>query len=122
MPFDIEQNLESNGEGPWIRGWHVTLEFPIFSIQKIQTILQFARFKPEVNQVERHPYLQQQDLVKFCKANGIHVTNYSSLGSGDRPAARKPEGEPVLLDDASIMEAAAAVGATPAGVLLKWGT
>ena len=95
--------------------------FSNFSVRKIQQILKVARVRPEVNQIERHPYLQQQALVKFCKENGIHVTNYSSLGSGDRPAAFKPKGEPVLLEDDVVKSVASSVGATAAGVLLKWG-
>ncbi|CAB9524617.1 Probable NAD(P)H-dependent D-xylose reductase xyl1 [Seminavis robusta] len=92
-----------------------------FSTHKLGRILANHRIKPEVNQVECHPYLQQKHLVQFCRMNGILVTNYSSMGSGDRPAAFKPKGEPVLLEDAMVKEVAAAVGATPAGVLLKWG-
>lgn len=92
-----------------------------FSIEKLKTILKSARIKPEVNQVERHPYLQQKDLAQFCKDNDIHITNYSSLGSGDRPAAFKPEGEPVLMEDAVIRSIASEIGSSAAGVLLKWG-
>ena len=92
-----------------------------FSIQKLKTILGSARIMPEVNQVERHPYLQQKELAQFCKDNGIHITNYSSLGSGDRPAAFKSEGEPVLLEDVTILSIARKVGSSAAGVLLKWG-
>ena len=92
-----------------------------FSIKKLKTILKSAKIKPEVNQVERHPYLQQKELAKFCKDNGIHITNYSSLGSGDRPAAFKPEGEPVLMEDAVIRSIASEIGSSAAGVLLKWG-
>lgn len=120
LPFDIERTwaaMEKTVDAGLTR--HIGVSN--FSTQKTQRILQMARIKPEVNQVERHPYLQQQALVRFCKDNGIHVTNYSSLGSGDRPAIFKPKGEPVLLEDDVVKRVASAVGATPAGVLLKWG-
>ena len=90
-----------------------------YSIKKLQETLKIAKIKPEVNQIERHPYLQQKKLAEFCKKNGIHVTNYSSLGSRDRP--NKPEGEPVLLEDPVVKAIAEKQEATPAAVLLKWG-
>ena len=60
-----------------------------FSIRKLQDLLQHGRIRPEVNQVELHPLLQQPDLLAFCRADGIHLTAYSPLGSGDRPAQLK---------------------------------
>lgn len=34
------------------------------------------------NQIEFHPHLQPNDVVKFCKKNNISVTAYSPLGQG----------------------------------------
>jgi alcohol dehydrogenase (NADP+) len=93
-----------------------------FSRRKIEQLLKLSlSVKPEVNQIERHPYLQQRALVKFCQENGIHITNYSSLGSSDRPAFAKGDNEPKLLDDPIIKQIASRVGCTPASILLKWG-
>lgn len=79
-----------------------------------------AGIVPEVNQVEMHPYLQQPELVSFCKEHGIHLTAYSPLGSNDRPEGMKAKDEPVLLEDKTIGAIADRVGATPAQVLLAW--
>ena len=92
-----------------------------FSAKKLESLLKVARIQPEVNQVERHPYLQQRDLAAFAKKHGIHITNYSSLGSGDRPDVLKANDEPVLLKDPVIIDIANKRNTTPAGVLLKWG-
>ena len=91
-----------------------------FSIRKLQVLLQHGRIRPEVNQVELHPLLQQPDLVAFCRAEGIHLTAYSPLGSGDRPAQLKAADEPVLLDHPVIAAIAAEHGCSAAQVLLAW--
>lgn len=38
-----------------------------FTITQIKEVVTIARIKPTVLQNECHPYLQQQDLVDFCK-------------------------------------------------------
>jgi alcohol dehydrogenase (NADP+) len=91
-----------------------------FSIRKLQDLLEHGRIRPEVNQVELHPLLQQPELVAFCGAEGIHLTAYSPLGSGDRPAHLKAADEPVLLEHPEIAAIAAEHGCSPAQVLLAW--
>lgn len=43
-------------------------------------ILSYARIEPQVLQVELHPYLTQDALLKLAKTLGIAVTAYSSFG------------------------------------------
>jgi alcohol dehydrogenase (NADP+) len=91
-----------------------------FSSHKLHELLAHCRIRPEVNQVERHPLLQQPALVADCAAEGIHITAYSPLGSQDRPAGLKGADEPVLLNNPVIEAIAAERGCTPAQVLLAW--
>jgi alcohol dehydrogenase (NADP+) len=91
-----------------------------FSSHKLHELLAHCRIRPEVNQVERHPLLQQPALVADCAAEGIHITAYSPLGSQDRPAGLKGADEPVLLKNPVIEAIAAERGCTPAQVLLAW--
>lgn len=51
-----------------------------FTIQQISELLQFAKIVPAVNQVELHPFWRQDELVKFCQQNGIHVSAHTPLG------------------------------------------
>ena len=91
-----------------------------FSAKKIRDLLPHCKIKPEVNQVELHPLLQQHELVKFCASQGIHITAYSPLGSSDRPEFVKAADAPVLLDNPVIQSIAQGRGCTPAQVLLAW--
>lgn len=91
-----------------------------FSAAKIRSLLEAGNVRPEVNQVELHPYLQQAELLDFCRREEIHVTAYSPLGSGDRPEHLKDADEPILLDDPVIRDIAATHGTTPAQVLIAW--
>jgi alcohol dehydrogenase (NADP+) len=91
-----------------------------FSIAKLKVLLDSARQKPEMNQIEMHPYLQQPAMLEFCSKNGVHLTAYSPLGSPDRPPGLKAEDEPVILEDPAIAAIAERHGATPAQVLISW--
>ena len=91
-----------------------------FSSRKLHDLLAHCRIRPEVNQVERHPLLQQPGLVADCAAEGVHLTAYSPLGSQDRPAALKGADEPVLLENPLIGAIAAEHGCSPAQVLIAW--
>jgi alcohol dehydrogenase (NADP+) len=91
-----------------------------FSCQKLASLMASSRLKPEMNQIELHPYLQQPAMLDYCHKNGIHLTAYSPLGSGDRPAAFKSADEPILLQDSVIAKIAGHHGITEAQVLLTW--
>ena len=83
-----------------------------FTIGLLKEFLPSCKIKPAVNQVELHPYLPQQELVDFCKENGIVVTAYSPLGS--RP------GKDSLLEDPVIGNIAERIAKTPAQILISW--
>jgi alcohol dehydrogenase (NADP+) len=90
------------------------------SIPKLQGVMETARIKPEMNQIEMHPYLQQWEMLDFCKQNGVHLTAYSPLGSADRPDSLKAEDEPVLMEDPTINQIAQAHNVHPSQVLISW--
>jgi alcohol dehydrogenase (NADP+) len=91
-----------------------------FSAKKLRDLLPHCKIKPEVNQVELHPLLQQPELVKYCASQGIHITAWAPLGSSDRPDLVKAPDAPVLLDNPVIRSIAQGRGCTPAQVLLAW--
>lgn len=91
-----------------------------FSTQKLQRLMAQTDFAPEMNQVELHPYLQQNKLLEFCSKNNINVTAYSPLGSGDRPDQMKADDEPSLLENPVIKEIAEKHSASAGQILIKW--
>ena len=48
---------------------------------EIERIIKEAKVKPAVHQFECHPWLQQKAFTEWHQAQGIHVTQYSSLGN-----------------------------------------
>lgn len=91
-----------------------------FNISKLEEIIKSGKHAPEMNQVELHPFLPQDKLVDFCKSNGIHLTAYSPLGSGDRAAAIKKADEPNLLGHPLIQELAKKHNATAGQILIAY--
>lgn len=87
-----------------------------FNIPKLKSLIDSAIIMPEVNQVELHPYFQQQELVDFCKSNGMLVTAFSPLGS-----RHLMNSEVGLTREQMILEMAEKHRCTPAQVLLAWG-
>lgn len=74
----------------------------------LQKLLSKANIAPMVNQVELHPYLQQEALKAFCAEHEIAVTAWSPLGRGG------------VLDNPTILEIAQELGKSAAQVVLRW--
>lgn len=91
-----------------------------FGIANLKRLMEKAATKPEMNQVELHPLLQQKELLDFCREQGIHATAYSPLGSMDRPDDFKKENEPVPMEHPVIKNIADAHEASPAQILIAW--
>src|SRR5271170_6109409 len=75
-------------------------------------IVDSARIKPAVVEVESHPYHPQWELHQLRETDGIILLAFAALGHAL---------EPRLLDDALVVSIAQRFEKTPAQVLLAWG-
>jgi D-xylose reductase len=68
-----------------------------------------------------HPFLAQNNLLRFCKEQGIAVTAFSPLGAASYYSiGMAGEGDSVL-EQPVVQEAAMRHGKSPAQVVLRWG-
>ncbi|HEX3120474.1 MAG TPA: aldo/keto reductase [Candidatus Acidoferrum sp.] len=81
------------------------------TLEVLKPIVDSARIKPAVVQVESHPYLPEHELLQYCNENGIVLLAFAPLGHGMKPG---------LLEDPVITSVASKLGKTPAQVLLAW--
>jgi len=91
-----------------------------FSVLKLRDLVSKAKVKPAINQVELHPYLQQNNLLDYCNTEAITLTAYSPLGTS--AAAQKVEGAVLttLRDNPVLTSIATKHACTTAQVLIQW--
>ena len=80
-----------------------------FKPHHLDEVLKGAQTVPAVNQIELHPFLQQQETRAYCAEHGIVVESYSPLMQA---------GE--ALEHPVIAKLAQQYGKTPAQVILRW--
>ncbi|WP_339320258.1 aldo/keto reductase [Paenibacillus sp. FSL R10-2734] len=81
-----------------------------FNISRVQKILDVAKIKPVVNQVECHPYEQQKELRTFLEKNDILMEAWYPLGHGNKK----------LLSNPVITELAKKYGKSNVQIILHW--
>ncbi|KAG9049377.1 NAD(P)H-dependent D-xylose reductase (XR) [Tulasnella sp. UAMH 9824] len=93
-----------------------------FNGSLICDLLRYAKRPLSALQIEHHPYLTQDALIKFAQSQGIAVTGYSSLGPASWLEIDMHHHIPALLKHNTITSIAQAHGKSPAQVLLRWTT
>ncbi|MBN1331633.1 aldo/keto reductase [Candidatus Dojkabacteria bacterium] len=85
-----------------------------FTAAMIIDLLNYAKIKPVINQIELHPYNSQLELIKFCKYKDIELTAYSPLGNPSLAGNMSPLNAP------PIQKIAKKYKKTSAQILLRW--
>lgn len=79
-----------------------------YTIRHLEEIKKYVTIQPAVNQVEFHPFLYQEELLNYCKKNGIAFEAHSPLIHGEH------------LDNEIITNIAKKHAKSGTQVLLRW--
>lgn len=68
--YQVMEEFVKNGE---VR----SLGLSRLNISQMQQIMSTAEIRPVVNEIEYHPYINQTDLLNYCKSNGFAIIGYA---------------------------------------------
>ncbi|MEX2169541.1 MAG: aldo/keto reductase [Pirellulales bacterium] len=92
-----------------------------FNVSLLRDLLSYAEIPPAVLQVELHPYLTQEKLLRFCRTEEIGVTAFSPLGAASYVSLNMAEPDESPLEQRVVLDIARRHDKTPAQVVLRWG-
>ncbi len=79
-----------------------------YTIRHLKELFANSETKPAVNQVEFNPFIFQDDLLSFCKEEGIRLQGYTPLSRTNK------------FDHKTIQEISGKYSKSPAQVMLRW--
>lgn len=79
-----------------------------YMIRHLEDMKKYAKVTPQINQVEMHVFLQQPELAKYCRDNGIVLEAYSPIAHGKE------------MNDTVISKIATKHNKTYAQVMIRW--
>jgi D-xylose reductase len=114
---DTWRAMESLVKSGWVRNIGVCN----FGVSLLRDMLSYAAIPPAVLQVEMHPYLAQEKLVRFCREEGIAATAFSPLGALSYFQIGMATPDESVLEQPVVRAAAERLRKSPAQVVLRWG-
>ncbi|MFT7221002.1 MAG: D-xylose reductase [Candidatus Azotimanducaceae bacterium] len=92
-----------------------------YSSGLLHDLMNYAIDPPEMLQIESHPFLTQEPLIRLAKQYGLGVTAFSPLGALSYFELDMADQHESLLVNPVINRVAERLSRTPAQVILKWG-
>ncbi|KAF9582197.1 hypothetical protein BGW38_000522 [Lunasporangiospora selenospora] len=93
-----------------------------FSASLLMDVMSYAKIKPAILHIEIHPYLNNDELVKYAQSQGLQITGYSNFG----PLSYTSLGMPAavnavpLFQQPDLTQIATHHKKTVAQVILRW--
>jgi 2,5-diketo-D-gluconate reductase A len=117
--FLIHWPLPTLYDGDFVSTWKTLEEFHTdgrarsigvsnFEPEHLERLAAECEVVPAVNQIELHPYFQNEDVRRYGEAHGIATQAWSPIAQGE------------VLDDPAIGEIAERLRKSPAQVVLRW--
>lgn len=92
-----------------------------FGTSLLRDLLSYARIRPAVLQVESHPFLVQEKLLRYCQQENIAFTAFSPLGAASYHSLGMAHLSESLLDNSIVQCIALEKHKSAAQILLRWG-
>ena len=87
----------------------------------LHDLMSYARIKPAMLQIESHPYLTQEALIRTAQSYNIAVTAFSPLGALSYVSLDMASSGDSVLTEPVVLAIAERLNVTPAQVVLRWG-
>ena len=91
-----------------------------FNCQHIRQILSVARIRPTTLQIEAHPHLGQDKLIRFAREEGIRVSVFSPMGAVSYLSLNMATNNDVLFENSIITSIASKHNKSSAQIMLRW--
>lgn len=86
----------------------------------LHDLFAYARIRPMVLQIESHPRLTQEALLRLARQYGLAVTAFSPLGAASYVELDMAGDSDSVLTEPAVTEAAARLDRSPAQIVLRW--
>jgi 2,5-diketo-D-gluconate reductase A len=117
--FLIHWPLPTRYDGDYVSTWNALEQWAAegrarsigvsnFEVEHLERLAAECDVVPAVNQIELHPYFQNEEVRRYGEVHGIATQAWSPIAQGE------------VLDDPAIGEIAERLGRTPAQVVLRW--
>jgi len=87
----------------------------------LHDLMSYAKIKPSMLQIESHPYLTQEKLIRLAKQYNMAVTAFSPLGALSYLELDMAGAAESVSEQKIVKKAALRTGKTAAQVVLRWG-
>ena len=87
----------------------------------LHDLMAYSTIKPSELQIESHPYLTQERLIRLAKNYGMSVTVFSPLGALSYFELDMAEKTESVLEQTCVLKMSAKYQKTPAQIVLRWG-